>query len=261
MLDILWIPVEELRDLKWGERVSGEGHIVCGYCRNCRAGRRHLCPNTIGVGVNRAGAFAEYLCIPAENVYPVAHHIKDDIAAIFDPLGNAIHAALSFDLVGEDVLVTGAGPIGIMSALIAQKVGARHVVITDVNEYKLKLAQKMGLKNTLKADTDSFDALMKKLEIIEGFDVCLEMSGSEAALRQILQYIDSGGKIAMLGIPAPGTVVDWNHVIFKGLFIKGIYGREIFDTWYKMTSMIQSGLDISDIITHQFSVNNFEEGI
>ena len=245
---------------KVGQRVSGEGHIVCGYCRNCRAGKRHLCKNTVGVGVNRAGAFAEYLSIPASNVYPIPDDISDDLASIFDPFGNAAHTALSFDLVGEDVLITGAGPIGIMAAAICRHVGARHVVITDINEWRLDLARKMGVTRAVNAANESLDDVMKDLGMTEGFDVGLEMSGNPHAFRDLIRVMNHGGKVSLLGIPPSDTAIDWNEVIFKGLFLKGIYGREMYETWYKMSSMIQGGLDISPIITHHFPIDQFQEG-
>ena len=251
---------KEVKGFKIGDRVSGEGHIVCGHCRNCRAGRHHLCPNTVGVGVNRMGAFAEYLAIPAANVYPLPDDISDDLASIFDPLGNAVHTALSFDMVGEDVLITGAGPIGIMAASIARHAGARHVVITDVNDYRLALAREMGAANrVVDVSTESLEDVMKELGMREGFDVGLEMSGNGVAFNQMLANMENGGKVALLGIPGKDTVIDWNNVIFKGLFIKGIYGREMFETWYKMTSMIQSGLNMEPIITHRYHVDNYAE--
>jgi threonine 3-dehydrogenase len=243
-----------------GERVSGEGHITCGICRNCRAGRRHLCRNTIGVGVNRAGAFAEYLVIPADNVYKIPNDISDDLAAILDPLGNAAHTALSFNLVGEDVLITGAGPIGLMAVAIARHVGARHVVVTDVNEYRLKLAEQMGATRAVNVMHTSLSQVMQELGMAEGFDVGLEMSGIPSALQTMLENMNHGGKIALLGILPKDTAIDWSQVIFKGLELKGIYGREMFETWYKMVAMLQSGLDLSPIITHHFPVTQFEQG-
>ncbi|MCY4177121.1 MAG: L-threonine 3-dehydrogenase [Endozoicomonadaceae bacterium] len=248
-----------VKALSPGQRVSAEGHIVCGYCRNCRAGKRHLCPKTIGIGVNRQGAFAEYISVPASNVYPVPDDISDNLAAIFDPFGNAVHTALSFDLIGEDVLVTGAGPIGIMAALVAQKAGARHVVITDINEYRLNLAKQQGVKHAVNVLNTSPEEVMKSLNMLEGFDIGLEMSGSGAAFNQMLSSMSNGSKIALLGIPEANTVIDWNQVIFKGLIIKGVYGREIFETWYKMTSVIQSGLNLDGIITHHFHVDDYKE--
>ncbi|CUS47578.1 MAG: threonine 3-dehydrogenase Tdh [Idiomarinaceae bacterium HL-53] len=251
---------EGVRGFEVGDRVSGEGHITCGHCRNCRAGRRHLCRNTVGVGVNRPGAFAEYLSIPAENAFKLPDEVTDDLAAIFDPFGNAVHTALSFDLVGEDVLITGAGPIGMMAAAVAKHVGARHVVITDVNDYRLALAKKMGATRTVNTINESLDVVMSELGMKEGFDVGLEMSGVPVAFNQMLNAMNHGGKIAMLGIPPEDMAIDWNQVIFKGLVIKGIYGREMFETWYKMASLIQSGLDLSPMITHHFPVDQFEEG-
>ncbi len=250
----------EVKAYKPGQRVSGEGHITCGHCRNCRAGRRHLCRNTFGVGVDREGAFAEYLVIPQDNVFPIPDDIPDEMAAIFDPFGNAVHTALSFDLVGEDVLITGAGPIGIMAAAVCKHVGARHVVITDVNQYRLDLALKMGATRAVNVAQQKLQDVMDELGMTEGFDVGLEMSGVPSAFKQMLDSMNHGGKIAMLGIPPGETAIDWNQVIFKGLVIKGIYGREIFETWYKMVSMLQSGLDISPIITHNFSVDDFQKG-
>lgn len=251
---------QEVRGFEIGDRVSGEGHITCGHCRNCRAGRRHLCRNTSGVGVNRPGAFAEYLAIPAFNAFKIPDNISDDLAAIFDPFGNAVHTALSFDLVGEDVLITGAGPIGIMAAAVARHVGARHVVITDINEYRLSLARKMGATRAVNIGQESLNDVMQELGMTEGFDVGLEMSGVPAALHDMLTKMNNGGKIAMLGIPPKEVAIDWNHVIFKGLTIKGIYGREMFETWYKMASLIQGGLDLTPIITHHFSIDEFQQG-
>ena len=251
---------QEVRGFLIGDRVSGEGHITCGHCRNCRAGRRHLCRNTTGVGVNRSGAFAEYLVIPAFNAFKIPNNISSDLAAIFDPFGNAVHTALSFDLVGEDVLITGAGPIGIMAAAVAQHVGARNVVITDVNEYRLDLARKMGATRAVNVSKVDLKDVMLDLGMTEGFDVGLEMSGVPSALRGMLDTMNNGGKIAMLGIPPNDVAIDWNQVIFKGLTIKGIYGREMFETWYKMASLIQSGLDLSPIITHHFSIDDFQKG-
>ncbi|AZN36352.1 L-threonine 3-dehydrogenase [Iodobacter ciconiae] len=250
----------EVQGFKIGDRVSGEGHITCGHCRNCRAGRRHLCRNTVGVGVNRPGAFAEYLVLPAFNAFPIPDDISDDLAAIFDPFGNAVHTALSFNMVGEDVLITGAGPIGIMAVAIAKHVGARHVVITDVNEYRLDLARKMGATRAVNVLNEDLKDVMSDLKMTEGFDVGLEMSGNPQAFRSMLETMQHGGKVALLGIPPADTAIDWNQVIFKGLEIKGIYGREMFETWYKMVALIQSGLDITPIITHHFHVDEFEQG-
>lgn len=251
---------EGVKGFAIGDRVSGEGHITCGHCRNCRAGRRHLCRNTYGVGVNRPGAFAEYLAIPADNAFKLPDDVSDDMAAIMDPFGNAVHTALAFDLVGEDVLITGAGPIGIMAAAVARHVGARHVVITDVNEYRLDLARKMGVTRAVNVAEESLTDVMSELDMKEGFDVGLEMSGVPSAFSQMLATMNHGGKVAMLGIPPENVAIDWNEVIFKGLVIKGIYGREMFETWYKMASLLQSGLDISPILTHQMSVDDFDEG-
>ncbi|MEX9975595.1 L-threonine 3-dehydrogenase [Providencia rettgeri] len=251
---------QEVKGFKIGDRVSGEGHITCGHCRNCRGGRTHLCRNTIGVGVNREGCFAEYLVIPAFNAFKIPDNIPDEIAAIFDPFGNAVHTALSFDLVGEDVLVSGAGPIGIMAAAVCRHVGARHVVITDVNDYRLELAKKMGVSRAVNVSRENLKDVMNELGMKEGFDVALEVSGSPAAFQTMLDTMNHGGRIALLGIPPASMATDWSQVIFKGLFIKGIYGREMFETWYKMATLIQSGLDLSPIITHQFSIDEFQKG-
>jgi threonine 3-dehydrogenase len=245
---------------KIGQRVSGEGHIVCGICRNCRAGRGHLCRNTKGVGVNRPGSFAEYLCIPESNVVPIPDDIPDEIAAIFDPLGNAVHTALSFDLVGEDVLVTGAGPIGIMGALVAQKVGARKVVITDIAPYRLDLARKVGVQHVVDVGNQELSDVMGEIGMTEGFDVGLEMSGAAPAMRQMIARMNNGGKLALLGIAPTEFAVDWNTVIFRMLQIKGIYGREMYETWYKMIALVQSGLDVSGVITHRIGIDDFEAG-
>lgn len=251
---------QEVRGFQIGDRVSGEGHITCGFCRNCRAGRRHLCRNTVGVGVNRPGAFAEYLVIPAFNAFRIPDDISDDLASIFDPFGNATHTALSFNLVGEDVLITGAGPIGIMAAAIARHVGARNVVITDVNDYRLDLARKMGATRAVNVNRETLRGVMEALHMSEGFDVGLEMSGVPSAFTSMLACMNHGGKIALLGIPPANTAIDWNQVIFKGLEIKGIYGREMFETWYKMVAMLQSGLDLSPIITHRYPASEFQAG-
>jgi threonine 3-dehydrogenase len=250
----------EVRGFAIGDRVSGEGHITCGYCRNCRAGRRHLCRNTVGVGVNRPGCFAEYMALPAANVFKLPDAIPDEIAAILDPLGNATHTALSFDLVGEDVLITGAGPIGIMAVAIARHVGARHVVITDVNPYRLDLARKMGASLALDVRTEKLDDAMAALGMTEGFDVGLEMSGNPGAFRELLRTMHHGGNVALLGIMPKDTGIDWDEVIFKGLVMKGVYGREMFETWYKMAAMLQSGLDVSPVITHRLPVEAYREG-
>ncbi len=251
---------QEVKGFSIGDRVSGEGHITCGHCRNCRGGRTHLCRNTQGVGVNRPGAFAEYLVLPAFNAFKIPDNISDDLAAIFDPFGNAVHTALSFDLVGEDVLISGAGPIGIMAAAICKHVGARHVVITDMNEYRLELARKMGVTRAVNVSQQSLQNVMDELGMTEGFDVGLEMSGAPAAFRSMLNAMNHGGRIAMLGIPSTEMAIDWNQVIFKGLFIKGIYGREMFETWYKMAALIQSGLDLTPLITHHFPIDEFQKG-
>jgi threonine 3-dehydrogenase len=245
---------------KKGQRVSGEGHVVCGTCRNCRAGRGHLCRNTLGVGVNRPGSFAEFLCIPESNVVPIPDDIPDEIAAIFDPFGNAVHTALSFDLVGEDVLVTGAGPIGIMGALVAQKVGARNVVITDISPYRIDLAKRLGVQHVVNAAEEDLKDVMTALGMTEGFDVGLEMSGAAPAMRDMIDKMNNGGKIALLGIAPTEFAVDWNKIIFKMLNVKGIYGREMYETWYKMIALVQSGLDLSDLITHRISIDDFEIG-
>ncbi len=248
----------EVTEYQPGDRVTGEGHITCGHCRNCRAGRRHLCRNTVGVGVNRTGCFAEKFSLPASNVFKLPPDISDDLAAIFDPLGNAVHTALSFDLVGEDVLITGAGPIGSMAAAIARHVGARHVVVSDINDYRLELAQRLGATCVFNPQRENLTERMARLGMQEGFDVGLEMSGSPAAFTQLLSAMNHGGRVAILGI-FPGPVsTDWSQVIFKGLHLKGIYGREMFETWYKMTSMLQSGLKIDPIITHRMNVDDFE---
>lgn len=247
-------------DFKVGDLVSGEGHIICGHCRNCLAGRRHLCKNTVGVGVNRTGIFAEYASIPMSNVWLCDKKIPEDVLSIMDPLGNAVHTALSFDLLGEDVLITGAGPIGIMAVAIARHAGAKHVVITDVNEYRLDLAKKMGASRVVNPLKENLQDVMTELDMKEGFDVGLEMSGNGSAFQSMVDVMYHGGKIAMLGIQAPDTRVDWNKIVFNGLFIKGIYGREMFETWYKMTAMLQTGLDVSAVITHKFHYTEFEKG-
>ncbi|MCK6417538.1 MAG: L-threonine 3-dehydrogenase, partial [Alphaproteobacteria bacterium] len=233
---------------------------VCGNCRNCRAGKRHLCRNTLGVGVNRQGSFAEFLSLPASNVFPIPDDISDDLAAIFDPLGNAVHTALSFDLVGEDVLITGAGPIGIMAAAICSHVGARQVVITDVNPWRLNLATTMGATRTVNIAQERLQDVMRELNIVEGFDVVLEMSGAASAFQDILGSVNNGAKIALLGIPSTPIAIDWNDVIFKSLVLKGIYGREMYETWYKMAAMLQSGLNIAPVITHRLPIDDFQKG-
>lgn len=247
-----------VKGFKVGERVSGEGHIACEMCRPCKAGKRHLCRKNIGVGVTRQGCFAEYLSLPAVNAYHIPDDISDDQASILDPLGNATHVALSFDLVGEDVLITGAGPIGIMAAAIAKHVGARNVVISDVNEYRLDLAKKFGV-TVFNAKTDSIDDTMKKLSITEGFGVGFELSGNPSAFNMMLDKMNHAGKIALLGFLPQSTNIDWNKIIFKGLVLKGIYGREMFETWYKMIAMLQSGLNIDAVITHRFKIDDFQQ--
>lgn len=250
----------EVQGLEIGQRVSGEGHITCGHCRNCRAGRRHLCRNTVGVGVNRPGCFAEYLSIPAFNVFPMPDDISDDLGSILDPFGNAAHTTLSFDMVGEDVLITGAGPIGVMAVAIARHVGARHIVITDINDYRLELAAAIGATRAVNVTETPLEKVMEELDMQEGFDIGLEMSGTQQAMRQMLGVMNHGGRVAILGIPPGEEMIDWHQVIFKGLTLKGIYGREMFETWYKMAAMLQSGLDISSIITHRFAIDDFQQG-
>jgi threonine 3-dehydrogenase len=249
----------EVKAFRIGERVSGEGHVTCGFCRNCRAGRRHLCRHAIGVGVNRPGSFAELVVIPADNVYRIPDDIPDDVAAVFDPFGNATHTALSFDLVGEDVLITGAGPIGVMAAAIARHVGARHVVVTDVNDYRLALARTLGASRAVNVAREDLGGVMKDLGMREGFDVGLEMSGNGRAFRQLLEVMNHGGRLALLGIMPGEEAIDWSQVVFKGLVLKGIYGREMYETWYKMIAMLQSGLDISPVVTHRLPIDRFQE--
>ncbi len=250
----------DVHEFKPGDLVTGEGHLVCGRCRNCLAGRRHLCMKTSGVGVNRPGAFAEFLSIPVTNVWFCDPNISMDVLACSDPLGNATHTALSFDVLGEDVLITGAGPIGCMAAAIARHAGARHVVVTDINPYRLKLALKMGATLALDIRSTTVEEAQKKLGMKEGFDVGMEISGNPDALRSMLSNMCHGGKIALLGILEQETAIDWDLVVFNGLTIKGIYGREMYETWYKMTSMIQSGLDITPVITHHFHYSEYEKG-
>ncbi len=250
---------KEVQGLSVGQRVSGEGHITCGFCRNCRAGKRHLCRNTLGVGVNRPGCFAEYLSLPATNVIVLPDNITGDQASILDPLGNATHCALAFDVVGEDVLITGAGPIGIMAVAIMKHIGARHIVITDVNEHRLELARKMGATRAINVAREKLDDVISDLGMLEGFDIGLEMSGNPMALNDMMKAMNHGGQVAILGIPPQETAIDWNQVIFKGLVIKGIYGREMFETWYKMIAMLQSGLNIQPIMTHHFPVEQYEQ--
>jgi len=247
----------EVEVYKRGDRVSAEGHVTCGYCRNCRAGRRHLCIHAIGIGVQRAGGFAERVVVPASNIFKLPEQITDDLGAILDPFGNATHTALSFDLVGEDVLITGAGPIGIMACRIARFAGARHIVITDVNDYRLDLARTMGASVALDVRTGTIEATMRELGMTEGFDVGFEMSGAPSALDDLLGAMHHGGKVALLGLPPGPIETDWLKIIFKGLTLKGIYGREMFETWYKMASMLKSGLDITPIITHELPYTDY----
>ncbi len=250
----------QVKDFRPGDIVSGEGHVVCGHCRNCLAGRRHLCKATVGVGVNRPGAFAEYMTLPMTNVWYHDPHIPRDVQAIFDPFGNAVHTALHFDVLGEDVLITCAGPIGIMAAAVVRHAGARYVVITDVNPYRLDLARKMGVTLAVDARTTTLREVQAQLGMREGFDVGLEMSGNATAFRDMLDNMCHGGKIAMLGIPPGEMAIDWNKVIFNMLTIRGIYGREMYETWYKMTVMLQSGLEITPVITHRLHYTEFQQG-
>ena len=244
---------------KEGDRVSGEGHITCGYCRNCRAGKRHICHKTIGVGIQRPGAFAEFLVIPESNVWPIHKDIPSEIAAFFDPFGNATHTALSYEMVGEDVLITGAGPIGIMAVAICKFVGARNIVITDVNEYRLELARKLGATKAITNSKKKIEDYYSVLNNINGFDGGLEVSGNPSGFKDMLSHMYHGGNIALLGLLPESTQIDWDEIIFKGLHIKGIYGREMYETWYKMTQMLRSGLNISDVLTHQLPVDDFQE--
>jgi len=249
----------EVRGFKKGDRVSGEGHIACGFCRNCRAGRRHVCRKNVSVGVTRNGCFAEYLSIPAVNAYPIPDSVPDNQAAILDPFGNATHTALAFPVVGEDVLITGAGPVGMMAVAVAKHVGARYIVISDVNEYRLNLAKKMGASLAIDPRKTSLKDAMDSLGMHEGFDVGLEMSGNPQAFSSMLDHMNHAGHVALLGFLPKETQIDWNNIIMKGLQVKGIYGREMFDTWYKMITMLQSGLNISPVITHEFSADEFEK--
>ena len=249
----------DVEGLPRGARVSGEGHITCGHCRNCRGGRRNYCRNHLGLGVTRPGAFAEYVVLPAENVFPVPDHIDDRTAAILDPLGNATHTALAFDVIGEDVLITGAGPIGLMAAAIVRHIGARHVAVTDVNPRRLKMVEWFGRARAVDVRSESLDEVMVELGMTEGFDVGLEMSGAESAFNQMLAAMNHGGRVAVLGIPPGNVELDLNAVIFKGLTLRGIYGRRIFETWYKMSAMLESGLDVSAVITHEYAADAFEE--
>jgi threonine 3-dehydrogenase len=244
-----------------GQLVTGEGHIVCGHCRNCLAGRRHLCPNTVGVGVNRNGAFAEYVCIPATNVWKVPAGLDTDVVACFDPLGNAVHTTLSFDMVGEDVLITGAGPIGCMAIAVAQHAGARHIVITDINDSRLELAKKLGPIRAVNVARENLSEVWhNELGMTEGFDIGLEMSGNPAALNQMIDNMVMGGRIALLGVHPGEATVDWNKIVFKMLHLKGIYGREMFETWYKMTALVLGGMDITPVITHRLPIADFQQG-
>lgn len=247
-------------DVALGQLVSGEGHVVCGRCRNCLAGRRHLCAHTLGVGVNRSGAFAEFIVLPMTNIWQHSSTVPHEIAAIFDPFGNAVHTALAFPVLGEDVLVTGAGPIGIMAAAVARHAGARHVVISDPNPFRRALAEKVGVQHAFDPRATTLKEVMAKLGMYEGFDVGLEMSGNPQAFRDMLGAMSHGGKISMLGIPSTEIAIDWNTVIFNQLTLRGIYGREMYETWYKMTVMLESGLDISGVITHRLNWRDFEEG-
>ncbi len=248
-----------VNDFKAGELVSGEGHVVCGRCRNCMAGRRHLCAHTSGVGVNRPGCFAEFIALPMTNIWRHDPGVNRDVAAIFDPFGNAVHTTLTFNVLGEDVLITGAGPIGIMAAAVARHAGARYIVITDINDYRLELAAEMRVDLALNIDRTSIAQAQKKLGMKEGFDVGLEMSGNASALRDMLHNMAHGGRIAMLGIPSQKIAIDWREVIFNMLTIRGIYGRQMYETWYKMTVLIDSGLNILPVITHRFSYRDFDE--
>ncbi len=250
----------EVKGLAVGDRVSAEGHVTCGHCRNCRAGKRHLCRNTVGIGVNRQGCFAEYVSVPASNVFKLTDAISDEVGSILDPLGNAAHTALSFNLVGEDVLITGAGPIGIMATAIARHAGARHIVITDLNDYRLNIASQLGATRTVNVGREKLEDVMTDLKMVEGFDVGLEMSGSPAAFTEMLDKMNNGGHVALLAILPEETQIDWNKIVFKGLKLKGIYGREMFETWYKMSSMLQSNLDITPVITHRFKIDDFQKG-
>ncbi len=243
-----------------GDRVTAEGHITCGICRNCRAGKRHLCHQAVGIGGGRDGAFAQYLTMPAANLWPVHDDISAELAAILDPFGNAVHTALSFDLIAEDVLITGAGPIGIMAAAVCRFVGARHVVVTDINDYRLALAKKLGASTTVNVNNDSLERAVDELKMSNGFDVGLEMSGNPGAFNTMIKHMYNGGHIAILGFLPPTTEISWDQVIFKGLHLKGVYGREMFETWYKMTQLLRSGLDIAPVITHRFPVREFEKG-
>ncbi len=250
----------EVQNVKIGDRVSGEGHVVCGFCRNCRAGKRHLCKHTKGIGVNVQGSFAEYLSLPVSNVITIPDSISDDIACILDPLGNAVHTALSFEMIGEDVLITGAGPIGIMAVAICKHVGARNIVITDINPYRLALAKKIGATRTVDVRTETLTDVMEELGMSEGFDINLEMSGNERAIQDMLAAMNTGARVALLGIPPRDINVNLHEIIFKGMVVKGIYGREMYETWYKMIAMLQGDLNVDDVITHRFPIDEYEKG-
>lgn len=249
----------QVKRAKVGDRVSVEGHLACDHCRNCLRGMKHLCVSTVGVGIHRNGGFADYVAIPEDNIFHLDDSIEDSLGSILDPLGNAVHTTLSFDLVGENVWIVGAGPIGIMACAIAKKVGARNIVITDVNDYRLQLAKDMGATHAVNVKSQSIDEVMQKAKIKVGFDVVLEMSGSDAAYQTIFKRTMLGGKVALLGIPKDKIAIDWNEIIFRGIHIKGIYGREMFETWYKMTSLLQSGLVIKPVITHHFAKEDFQQ--
>ena len=250
---------KDVKNIQINDRVSAEGHIVCGFCRNCRAGKGHLCRNTKGIGIQVPGAFAEYICVPETNVIKIPNNINDDVAAIFDPLGNAFHTALSYQIIGEDILITGAGPIGIMAAKVCQVIGARKVILTDINDERIKLAQNLGIKLSYNSKQNNLKSIMQQNNMKEGFDIGLEMSGSKEALNDMIKVMNNGGKIAILGIAPTSFEVNWNEIIFKMLEIKGIYGREMYETWYKMIALVQSGLNIENIITHKFHFTDFEK--
>tara|TARA_Y100001970_G_C14258003_1_gene877041 strand:- start:163 stop:1200 length:1038 start_codon:yes stop_codon:yes gene_type:complete len=250
---------KDVKNIQINDRVSAEGHIVCGFCRNCRAGKGHLCRNTKGIGVQIPGAFAEYICVPETNVIKIPNNINDDVAAIFDPLGNAFHTALSYQIIGEDILITGAGPIGIMAAKVCQVIGARKIILTDINDERIKLAKNLGIKLSYNSKQNNLKSIMQQNNMKEGFDIGLEMSGSKEALNDMIKVMNNGGKIAILGIAPTSFEVNWNEIIFKMLQIKGIYGREMYETWYKMIALVQSGLNIENIITHKFHFTDFEK--
>jgi threonine 3-dehydrogenase len=249
---------DHVTDIVVGDRVTAEGHVTCGRCRNCRAGRRHLCRDSVGIGIQRDGAFAEFVAVPAFNVYPIPNHIDDDTAAVLDPLGNAVHTTLSFDLVGEDVLITGAGPIGLMAIPVAQRTGARHVVISDVNETRLALAREMGATRAVNVTAESISGVMADLGMQEGFDVGLEMSGAPGGLQSMIDVMNHGGRIALLGLVPDGTPITWNDVIFKALTLQGIYGRKMFDTWYKASALLEDGLDLGPLLSDRYPISDHE---